>query len=187
MCQQTVTRNGQTSRAAHGVTTVCSTARTECHAASGFDVRAFSGSNGARDRQTAMILDYWQHAGILRTSCPRNASCPNYAANGACDLGGMHVRDVVNADLSHLWFPLAAQDATRRADRAELSHVRSAADGGAYCACNLLPECGARNAARGDLSMTRDDMTEAAAQVLGGWPAYWRANVARKASLARLA
>jgi hypothetical protein len=186
MCQQTVTRAGQTVAAAHGVVTVCSADRTECHAASGFDVKCFSGSNGARDRQTAMVLDYWQACGILRTSCPRNASCPSFAANGRCDLGGMHVRDLVNADLAGNWYPLAARDAAGRADRAELSHVRSAQRGGCYCACNLLPENGARNAARGDLDMTRGDMTAEGARVLGGWPAYWRATVARKASHARI-
>ena len=71
-----------------------------------------------------------------------------------------------------------------RADRGEFSHVRSADNGGAWCACNLLPESGAVNAARGRANVA--DLTPGARALLAAWPAWWRANVARKASLARL-
>lgn len=175
-----------TTTTAQGVTTINSTTRPECHAPSGHSVKDYSGANGARARQTGMVLDYWQAMGVLRTSCPRNSSCPVFADSGACDVGGMHVRDVVNPYLAGMWFPLAGQDSTGRATRAELSHVIASANGGAYCACGLLPESGARNASRGDRDMIVESLPASALSLLNGWPAYWTANVARKASLARL-
>lgn len=163
---------------AQGVTTVNSTHRPECHAPSGYSVRDYSGkpaANGVapRDRQRDTILAFWEAQGIARWQ--------GDIANG----GGSrwYVRDMVNG--GDAWLPLARQGEDARADRAELSHVRSAANGGAWCACNLLPENGAVNAARGDANVTT--LTPAARAVLAAWPAWWRANVARKASLARLA
>lgn len=161
MCQYTTL--------AHGPATVCSDQRPECHAPSGYTVRDFSGANGARDRQRDMILAYWQAAGVARY---------NRRAGGVWE-----VRDVVNGGAS--WLPLAGKGEESRADRAEFSHVRSAHNGGAWCACNLLPESGATNAARGDANMS--DLPMSARALLAGWGAWWKANAARKASLARIA
>ena len=164
MCNETL---------AHGPASVCSSVRPECHAPSGFTVRDFSGANGARDRQREMILAFWESQGVARWQ--------GDIANG----GGSrwYVRDMVNG--GDAWFPIARQGEDSRADRGEFSHVRSASNGGAWCACNLLPECGAINAARGDADMT--ELSPAARALLAAWPAWWRENVARKASLARLA
>lgn len=158
---------------AHGVTTVCSDVRPECHAPSGYSVRDYSGANGARDRQRDMILAFWEVQGVARWQ--------GDIANG----GGSrwYVRDMVNG--GDKWLPIARQGEDSRADRAEFSHVRSTANGGAWCACNLLPESGAVNAARGDADMT--DLPASARALLAAWPEWWKTNVARKASLARLA
>lgn len=159
-----------TRNAAHGPVTVRSQgARVECHAASGYTVRDFSGANGARDRQRAMVLAFWEAQGVARY---------NKRAGGV-----WQVRDMVNG--GDTWLPLATRGEESRADRAEFSHVVSAAHDGAWCACNLLPECGAVNAARGDANITTLPMSARA--LLAAWPAWWTANVARKASLARLA
>jgi hypothetical protein len=83
------------------------------------------------------------------------------------------------------WLPLATRDSAGRADVAEFSHVRSAAHGGAWCGCNLLPETGSVNLARGDANVTT--LPPSARAVLAAWPSWWRENAARKASLARLA
>lgn len=162
----------QYSTLAHGIATVCSTARPECHAPSGFKVTDYSGANGARDRMRDMVLAFWESQGVARWQ--------GDIANG----GGSrwYVRDLVNG--GETWLPIARQGEDSRADRAEFSHIKSARNGGAWCACNLLPESGAMNAARGDADMA--DLPMAARALLAAWPAWWRANVARKASLARL-
>ena len=161
-----------TTRGAQGVTTVNSSTRPECHAPSGYSVKDYSGANGARDRQRAMILAFWEAQGVARWQ--------GDIANG----GGSrwYVRDMVNG--GDTWLPIARQGEDSRADRAEFSHVRSTANGGAWCACNLLPESGATNAARGDSDVS--DLSPSARALLAAWPTWWRANVARKASLARL-
>lgn len=156
---------------AHGVVTVCSSVRPECHAPSGYTVRDFSGANGARDRQRDMILAFWEAQGVARWQ------------NGGAGGGGRWlVRDLVNGGAE--WLPLATREAVGRADVAEFSHIRAAANGGAWCACNLLPESGATNAARGDRDIR--DLSPSARALLAAWPAWWRENIARKASLARL-
>ena len=157
---------------AHGPASVCSTVRPECHAPSGYSVRDYSGANGARDRQRDMILAFWEAQGVAR-----------WQRGGAGGGGRWMVRDMAQGGAE--WLPLAGREDAGRADVAEFSHVRSARNGGAWCACNLIPECGAVNAARGDADMT--DLPAAARALLAAWPAWWRANVARKASLARLA
>lgn len=159
---------------ARGVTTVYSTGdRVECHAASGFTVRAFSGKpakNGIapRDRQRDMILAFWVAQGVARY---------NKRAGGVWE-----ARDLMHDGSA--WMPLAGQGDAGRSDVIELSHVRSAHNGGAWCACNLIPENGAVNAARGDADMR--DLNPAARALLAAWPAWWRENAARPASLARL-
>lgn len=162
MCNETL---------AHGPASVCSDVRPECHAPSGYSVRDYSGANGARDRQRDMILAFWEAQGVAR-----------WQRGGAGGGGRWMVRDMAQGGAA--WLPLAGQADAGRADVAEFSHVRSAAQGGAWCACNLIPECGAVNAARGDANVT--DLPDAARVLLAAWPAWWRANVARKASLARL-
>lgn len=156
---------------AMGVTTVASATRVECHAPSGFTVRDFSGANGARDRQRDMILRFWESQGVAR-----------YRTGGAGGGGAWYVRDVVNGGAE--WLPLATRDSVGRADCAEFSHVRSAERGGAWCACNLLPENGATNLARGGVNMS--NLSPSARALLAAWPSWWRENVARKASLKRL-
>lgn len=163
----------QYSNLAHGTATVCSTERPECHAPSGYSVKDYSGKPAAngiapRDRQRAVILAFWEEQGIARY---------NRRAGGVWE-----VRDMVNG--GDAWLPIAGQADAGRADRAEFSHIRACANGGAWCACNVLPENGATNAARGDRDVT--DLTMSARAVLAAWPAWFRANVARKASLARL-
>ncbi len=149
-----------------GVTTVASAVRVECHAPSTFSVRDLSGSNGARDRVLAQMFDFWQSVGIARKGAE-----------------GWEVRDVLTGD-GATWLPVSAAGGTGRADVAERSHIVAAANGGAFCPCNVLPESGAVNAARGDANVT--DLPMAARAVLAAWPSWWRENVARKASLARL-
>lgn len=159
---------------AHGVTTVCSDVRPECHAPSGYSVRDYSGANGARDRQRDMILAFWEAQGMAR-----------WVSGGAGGGGRWYVRDAAQGAAE--WLPLATTGDAGRADVAEFSHVRSARNGGAWCACGLVAESGAVNAARGDRDMSDDDIPAAWRATLAAWPAYWRANAARKASLARLA
>lgn len=162
---------------AHGVTSVCSTVRPECHAPSGFTVRDYSAKPAAngiapRDRMRDVILAFWESQGVARWQ------------NGGAGGGGRWlVRDMVNG--GDVWLPLAGQSDAGRADVAEFSHVISANNGGAWCACNLLSESGAVNAARGDSNITT--LSPSALAVLRGWPAWWRKHEARKASLARLA
>ena len=165
MCNETL---------AHGPATVCSDVRPECHAPSGYSVRDFSGANGARDRQRDMILAFWESRGMAR-----------WQNGGAGGGGRWYVRDAAQGAAE--WLPLATAGDAGRADVAEFSHVRSAANNGAWCACGLVAESGAVNAARGDRDMTADEVPAAWRATLDAWPAYWRENVARKASLARLA
>lgn len=172
MCNQT---------AAHGITSVCSSARVECHAASGYSVRDYSGKPAAngiapRDRMRDVILSFWEAQGVARWMPTRDAS-------GRITGSAWHARDMVNGGSE--WLPIGGRDDAGRADVAEFSHIRSTANGGAWCACNLLPESGAVNAARGDADVTT--LSPAARAVLAAWPTWWRENVARKASLARLA
>ena len=166
------TLNGQ----AIGVTTVKSASRVECHAPSGFTVRDYSAKPAAngiapRDRMRDVILSFWESQGVARWQC-----------GGAGGGGRWMVRDMVNDGAE--WLPLAGQGEGMRADRAEFSHIRSACNGGAWCACNLLPENGAVNAARGDANVST--LSPSARAVLAAWPAYWRKYVARKASKARV-
>ena len=158
--------------AAHGYATVCSDVRPECHAPSGYSVRDFSGANGARDRQRDMILAYWEACGVARWQ--------GDIANG----GGSrwYVRDLVNGGDALL--PIARQGEDSRADRSEFSHVVSTDNGGAWCACNLLPESGATNAARGSRDVS--DLSDEAEALLASWPAWWAEHAARPASLKRV-
>lgn len=164
--------NGQ----AMGITTVKSAHRVECHAPSGYSVRDYSGKPAStgispRDRMRDIILAFWEEQGVAV-----------YRTGGAGGGGRWYVRDMVNG--GDTFYPLATQGEGDRADRWEFSHVRSTDNGGAWCACNLLPEVGAFNAARGSANVTT--LSPSARAVLAAWPAYWHKHVARKASLARL-
>jgi len=152
---------------AQGVTTVRSAQRVECHAPSGYSVKDYSGSNGARERVLSQMFAFWEAQGIARKGAE-----------------GWEVRDVLTGD-GATWLPMSAAGATGRADVAERSHIIAARNGGAFCPCNVLPESGAVNAARGESNVTA--LPPAARAVLAAWPLWWRENVARKASLARLA
>lgn len=161
---------------AQGVTTVKSSHRVECHAPSGYTVRDYSAKPAAngiapRDRMRDIILAFWEAQGVAR-----------YVTGGAGGGGRWMMRDMVNG--GDAWLPMAGQSDAGRADVAEFSHVKSARNGGAWCACNMLPESGAVNAARGDANVS--DLSPSARAVLAAWPMWWRENVARKASLARL-
>ena len=166
-----------TTTPAHGPVTVRSAGgRVECHAASGYSVRDYSGKPAAngiapRDRQRDVILAFWEAQGVAR-----------YRTGGAGGGGWWEARDMVNG--GDVWLRLATHGETDRADRAEFSHLIASDNGGAWCACNLLPETGAINAARGSANVRT--LTPAARAVLAAWPAWWVANVARKASRARL-
>jgi len=121
-----------------------------------------------------MVLAFWEAQGMAQWR------------NGGNGGGGRwYVRD--NAQGGAEWLPLAARGDEGRADVAEFSHVRSAANGGAWCACGLVAESGAVNLARRDADMSDADLSPAWRATLAAWPAWWTANVARKASLARLA
>lgn len=163
---------------AHGVTTVCSKVRPECHAPSGYSVKDYSAklaSTGIapRDRMRDMILGFWETQGVAR-----------YVTGGKGGGGRWQVRDLVNGGAE--WLPLAdgTEWGSGRAQVAEFSHIVSTNNGGAWCACNLLPESGATNAARGDVNVTT--LSPSARALLAAWPAYWTKHYARKASLARL-
>jgi hypothetical protein len=166
-------------RQARGVTCVHSATRPECHAPSGYSVKDYSGKPAAngiapRDRMRDTILAFWEAQGVAR-----------YQTGGAGGGGRWMVRDILH-DAS-VWMPLAGQGEESRATHAELSHVRACERGGAWCAGNLLPENGADNAARGSRDIPASDLTAGARALLAAWPAYWRENYARPASLARLA
>jgi hypothetical protein len=163
---------------AQGVTTVKSVSRVECHAPSGFTVRDYSAkpaANGVapRDRQRDTILAFWEAQGVAR-----------WVNGGAGGGGRWEARDMVNGGAE--WLPLATRDSAGRADTIEFSHLRAAVNGGAWCACNLLPEVGSVNASRPARENVRH-LSPGARAVLAAWPTWWRENVARKASLARLA
>jgi hypothetical protein len=151
--------------------------RPECHAPSGFSVKDYSGAPAKgkdyspRDVQRDTILAFWESQGVAR-----------WVNGGAGGGGRWMVRDMVNGGGE--WLPLASQGEARRAGVGEFSHVVSTRNGGAWCACNLLPESGATNAARGDANIT--ELSPGARAVLAAWPAWWSANKARPASLARL-
>lgn len=197
-------------KVATGITTVFSPDRPECHAPSGFTVRDYSGScpcatckdfrkaggegrgpgckgTTPRDVQRSAILAFWESQGVARATC-NECHGVDLTPTGMCRACRVYrvrweVRDVVNGGGE--WLPLAAQGEDGRGDRAEFSHVRSARRGGAWCACNLLPEAGNTNAARGSADI--DALSMAARALLAAWPAWWTANRARKASLSRLA
>lgn len=175
MCDSLTTAGARTS---HGATTVCSDTRPECHAPANYRSSDYSGSNGARDVQRDMILAFWESQGMARWQ-------------GDIQNGGgsrWYVRD--NAQGAANWLPLARRDdegKAGRSDRAEFSHVVSAVNGGAWCACNLVAEAGAVNANRGDEDMSADALSPAWEATLAAWPMWWKENRARKASLARLA
>lgn len=153
--------------------TVVSRYGVECHAPSGYATTDYSGSNGSRARQRDMILAYWEAQGVAR-----------WQSGGAGGGGQWMVRD--NYQDGAEWLPLASFGEAGRADRAELSHVISAANGGAWCACGIVAEVGAVNMSRGDQNMSDSELSPAWRGVLRGWHAYWVENIARKASLARL-
>lgn len=158
----------------HGPATVCSTERPECHAPRFFKSSDYPGAaGGARDKQRETILAFWESRGM--------AVWRNGGAGGG---GRWFVRD--NSQGAAEFLPLASRGDAGRSDVAEFSHVVSAANGGAWCACNLVGESGAVNAARSDADLTTGELSTAWAQTLAAWPAYWEANHARKASLARL-
>lgn len=170
-----------------GVTTVLSSKGPECHANTAYahgDLSGKPAANGIapRERYESFILRFWVARGVARTSCPRDNSCPEYAANKRCALG-VHVRDVINTEAAGYWFPMASQTEGDRADRAVYSHMRSVANGGAFCGCGVVPEVGAFNEARGARNAP---LTPAARAVLMAWPDWWRANEMRAASAKRL-
>lgn len=162
---------------ANGVTTVVSSKRPECHAPSGYRVNDYSAKPATtgispRDRQRDMVLLFWESQGVAR-----------YRTGGAGGGGRWEVRDVINPEASGEWFPLAGQGEDMRADMAVFSHMRAADCGGAWCACNIVPEVGAFNHARGNVNAP---LTPAARALLMAWPDWWRKHYARPASLARL-
>lgn len=149
--------------------------RPECHAASTFRVSDLSASGGAsspRGKKRATILAYWESVGIARF---------NRRAGGVWE-----VRDILHD--GGVWLPLATQGEEARADRAVFSHVFASEHGGAWCACNVLPENGAANTSRGSLNIGQDgtDLNLTAVSVLRGWRGYWTKRVARPASLKRM-
>lgn len=157
---------------AHGATTVCSAMRgPECHGGSYYSSKDVAGA--ARGKLRDVILAFWESRGMAE-----------YRTGGAGGGGRWYVRD--NALGAAAWLPLAGQYDVGRVDVAEFSHVRAANNGGAWCACNLVGESGMVNANRADRDMSVSDIAPAWRATLEAWPAYWRANVARKASLARL-
>lgn len=159
---------------AMGVTTVASATRPECHAPSGYAINDYSAKPAAngiapRERMMDMVLDFWQSQGVARY---------NRRAGGVWE-----VRDVINPSAAGEWFPLAGQCEDRRGDRAVFSHMRACAKGGAWCACNVVPEVGAFNHSRGNQNAP---LTPAARALLAAWPTFWEHNYARPASLRRL-
>lgn len=163
-----------TATAAYGVTTVRSAHRPECHAPSGYRVNDYSAKPAAngiapRERMYDMVLDFWQTMGVARY---------NRRAGGVWE-----VRDVINPQASGEWFPLAGQGEDTRSDRAVFSHMVPSSQYGAFCACNIVPEVGAFNHARGD---RKAPLTPAARALLAAWPTFWQDNYARPASLKRL-
>lgn len=162
-------------RPAVGVTTVLSkNTRPECHAPSKCRINDYSEAvqaDGDTDRakQYRRILAFWEAQGVARYNRR---------------MGGVwEVRDVLNSEAAGEWFPLAAQGEDMRSDRAVFSHMRPADAHGAWCGCNIVPEVGAFNHARGAV---KAPLTPAARALLMAWPDWWTKNAARKASLARL-
>ena len=153
--------------------------RPECHGPSYYCARDIKGA--VRGDLNANILAYWETLGAAMPRCPRTNACPEFKREGRCSLG-WHGRDLVNG--GDMWFPFAGMGEAGRADRVEFSHVTSADNGGAYCACGLLPEVGLLNNRRGSLNIV--DMTTEGRDALAGWATYWEVNHARKASLVRL-
>lgn len=157
-----------------GHTCVTSAERPECHGPSYFrhsDYSAKPAANGVtpRERQRSMILAFWESQGVARY---------NRRAGGVWE-----VRDVVNSQCAGEWYPLASQGEDVRSDMAVFSHVVSAANGGAWCGGNVVPEVGAFNHARGEVDMV---LSPTALSVLAAWPAWWARHYARPASLTRL-
>lgn len=148
--------------------------RPECHAASTYRVSDLSGANGwegPRGKKMHTILTYWQSIGIARY---------NKRAGGVWE-----GRDVLHGGE---WLPFAGQGEEARADRVVFSHVFSSDNGGAWCACNVVPENGAANTARGSLNMSSDgtSLTPDALVALTGWGAWWAKHAARPTSLKRM-
>lgn len=158
--------------AATGHACVSSARGPECHAASTYrvsDLSASGGDKSPRGKKRAAILAFWEAQGIARY---------NKRAGGVWE-----ARDVLHDGGE--WLPFATQGEEARADRVVFSHIIASEHGGAWCACNTLPENGAANTARGSLNMTDLNMT--ALSVLSAWDAHWTKRLARPASLARLA
>lgn len=161
---------------AMGFATVASSRGPECHAATYYTAKSVQGKRRRVLREA--ILTFWQAQCVAVPHCPGEDAC----GSADCDADTWHARDVVTD--TGLFYAVAASGEQHRADRIEMSHVVSAYNSGAWCACNVVPERGAGNAARGDDDMRNPSMSARA--ILAAWPAYWRANLARKASLARL-
>lgn len=160
---------------ARGITSVMSDERPECHAPSGYRVNDYSAKaakNGVspRDRVTGQIIAAWAAAGIAR-----------FFPGGANGGGEWRALDAVNGGTEFL--PFAGQGEDMRGDRIVFSHVIPSSHGGAYCACNILPEAGSANHARGDVM---PDVHVSGQQSLEMWPTVWASDYARPASLARL-
>ena len=179
---------------AHGVTSVCSDSRPECHAPSTYAFHSPSASiprgrdMSPREVVRLTVLRYWELAGVARRTGNRNPLTGTYVT-------GWAVRDVLH---DGAWLPLASEDESVRRARAargeptpaydrslmaEFSHVIPSSAGGAFCACNLLPELGSRNANHAD---SIPILTPEARDLINGWPTYWRDHVASAASLRRL-
>jgi len=166
--------------AARGAYTVSSPipgeiSRPECHAPSGIRVNDYSAKVNAhgyspRDVQRDKILAFWEAQGWARWQ------------NGGAGGGGQWLaRDVLSG--SDEWLPLAGQGEDTRHDVIVFSHVIPAEQHGAWCACNIVPEVGARNHLRG---AARPTLTREVKRAMSEWPTYWMSNYARAASVKRL-
>jgi hypothetical protein len=162
-------------RAADGYATVVSDESVECHASSTYrrtDLSRSGGDSSPEAKAKARILAYWESEGIAR-----------YVTGGAGGGGHWEARDILH---SGDWMPFASQGEETSGERVVFSHVKSADNGGAWCACNLLPENGAANDNRKGDDMMREELSADAVYLLEGWRGYALAVTLRKASLARL-
>lgn len=165
------------STSAQGISTVTSTGhRPECHAPSGVRVNDYSAKVNARgysprDVQRDKILAFWESLGWAK-----------WQKGGKGGGGRWVARDVLSG--SDEWLPLAGQGEDTRHDVIVFSHVIPAEDSGAWCACGLIPERGARNHLRGAARI--EDMPDDVTDAIATWPAFWFANYARAASVKRL-
>lgn len=152
-----------------------SASRPECHAPSGVRVNDYSAKVNARgysprDVQRDKILAFWESQGWAR-----------WQSGGAGGGGKWLARDVLSG--SDEWLPLSGQGEDTQHDVIVFSHVIPAEHGGAWCACNIIPEVGARNHLRGAQSVS---LSRNVKRQMSTWPAYWFANYARAASVERM-